>query len=207
MKDNKSRLDYKTFLLSALSNAKSVADDNAHFFCWCDEKNIGLVQEVYEELEILNKRVCVWIKNNAMATPQVAFNKVMEPCLYGTRGDPFLSKYHTNFNEVINKNLDTGNRLPDDIMDLLSIWLERRLPAMEYEHPTQKPSTLYEKAIRRCTKPGDYVLELFGGSGSTLIACEQLKRKCLMVEIDPVFCSLIIRRYENLTGRKAEKIN
>jgi site-specific DNA-methyltransferase (adenine-specific) len=78
---------------------------------------------------------------------------------------------------------------------------------MEYEHPTQKPSTLYEKAIRRCTKPGDYVLELFGGSGSTLIACEQLKRKCLMVEIDPVFCSLIIRRYENLTGRKAEKIN
>lgn len=207
VKDNKSKSDYKDFLKEALQNAKIVMQDSSHYFCWSDEKYIGLVQEIYEELDIQNKRVCMWIKNNSMATPQVAFNKVMEPCIYGTSGEPYLSKYHTNFSEVINKNLDTGNRLPDDILDLFSIWLERRLPATEYEHPTQKPPTLYEKAIRRCTKPGDYVLELFGGSGSTLIACEQLKRKCLIVEIDPVFCSLIIRRYENLTGQSAKKIN
>ena len=74
------------------------------------------------------------------------------------------------------------------------------------EHPTQKPPTLHEKAIKRCTQVGDVVLDLFGGSGSTMIACEQLKRACYMTEIDPVFCSLIITRYEKLTGQKAQLI-
>jgi len=94
----------------------------------------------------------------------------------------------------------------DDIYDLFNIWLAKRLPTQNYEHPTEKPPSLHEKPLRRCTKVGDTILDLFGGSGSTLIACEMLKRKCIMTEIEPIFCDLIIKRYENLTGRKAERV-
>ena len=75
-----------------------------------------------------------------------------------------------------------------------------------YEHPTQKPPTLSEKPLKRCTKVGDIVLDLFGGSGSTLIACDQLKRTALLLEHEPIFIDLIIKRYEKLTNTKAIKI-
>lgn len=207
VQDNKKPEEYKNFLTTCIRNAMSYSLPNTHFFCWNDERQIGLVQQIYEELGIHNKRVCLWLKNAQMSTPQVAFSKVYEPCIYGTRGDPLLSTYHTSFTEVMNKELGTGNRLHGDVLDLFSIWLEKRLPTNEYDHPTQKPPSLYERAIRRCTRPGDTILELFGGSGSVLIAADQLKRICFLVELDPLFCSLIITRYENLTGQKATKIN
>ncbi len=207
VKDNKPLDEYKDFLKTCIRNALACTTPNTHFFCWNDERQIGLVQQIYDELGIQNKRVCLWIKNSQMSTPQVAFSKVYEPCMYGTLGDPFLSNYHTAFTEIMNKELGTGNRLHGDVLDLFSIWLEKRLPTSEYEHPTQKPPSLYERAIRRCTKPGDTILELYGGSGSVLVAAEQLKRTCFLVELDPLFCSLIITRYENLTRQKANKLN
>ncbi len=207
VKDNKSTPKYREFLRKSLQNALDASTEDTHCFCWSDERYIGLIQSLYEELGVTNQRVCLWLKNNAMATPQYAFNKVYEPCIYGVRGNPYLSEQHTKFNEVFNKEIGTGNRLQDDILDLFNIWLVKRLPFNEYQHPTQKPPTLHEKALRRCTKIGDIVLDLFGGSGSTLIACEQLKRTCYMMEICPTFSSLIITRYEQLTGHKAKKLN
>lgn len=202
--DKKSEEEYKAFLKKTLENALSVTLPDAHIFYWCDENYIGIVQELYKELGITNKRVCLWIKNNQNVTPQTAFNKVYEPCVYGIRGNPYLSESVKNLNEVLNKEVGTGNRLTDDILDLFNIWLAKRLPAQDYEHPTEKPPTLHEKALRRCTKAGDIVLDVFGGSGSTLIACEQLKRKAYLCEIEPIFCDLIIKRYEKLTGKEAK---
>lgn len=207
VKDNKSPEDYKNFLKTCIQNTLAFTMPDVHFFTWNDERQIGLVQQIYDEVGIQNKRVCLWLKNSQMSTPQVAFSKVYEPCIYGTRGDPFLSNYHTAFTEVMNKELGTGNRLHGDVLDLFSIWLEKRLPSAEYTHPTEKSPSLYERAIRRCTKPGDIILETFGGSGSVLVAAEQLKRTCFLVELDPLFCSLILLRYENLTGQKATKLN
>jgi len=205
--DNKSDTQYHQFIQSCLSNALPHLAPDSHIFTWCDENYIWLLQQTYQELGINHKRVCLWIKNNQNATPQIAFNKAYEPCVYGTIGNPYLNSNIRNLNEVLNKEVGTGNRLLDDIEDYLNIWLVKRLSTLEYEHPTQKPVTLHEKPLRRCTKPGDKVLDLFGGSGSTLIACEQLKRKAYLVEIDPVFCDLIIRRYENLTKRYAKLIS
>ncbi len=207
VKDDKSPEDYKNFLKTCIQNTLAFTTPDAHFFTWNDERKIGQVQQIYDEVGIQNKRVCLWLKNSQMSTPQVAFSKVYEPCIYGTRGDPFLSTYHTNFTEVMNKELGTGNRLHGDVLDLFSIWLEKRLPSASYSHPTEKAPSLYERAIRRCTKPGDIILEIFGGSGSVLVAAEQLKRTCFLVELDPLFCSLILLRYENLTGQKATKLN
>lgn len=204
VQDNKSDADYKAFLSQTLGNSLSLLGDNIHIFYWCDESYIGLLQQIYKEHGVENKRVCLWIKNNQMVTPQIAFSKVYEPCVYGAKGKPRLNGKYTALNEVMNKELGTGNQLHEDIQDMFNIWLERRLPANEYQHPTEKPPTLHEKAIKRCTAIGETILDLFGGSGSTLIACEQLKRRSLVMEMDPVFCSLIIRRFEALTGIQAK---
>lgn len=205
--DRKSNTDYRAFLKAVLQNGLKFANPDCHVFCWCDETYIGMLQSLYAELGITNKRVCLWIKNNANMTPQVAFNKVYEPCVYGIIGTPYLSPSVHNLNEVLNKETATGNRLTDDIMDLLNIWLVKRMSGQDYEHPTQKPPTLYEKVLRRCTKPGDIMLDLFGGSGSQLIAAEQLKRRAFLSEIDPVFCDVIVARYKKFTGKEAEYVS
>lgn len=200
--DNKSYLDYQKFLESTLTSALPHLKSDAHIFYYCDQNYVGLVQEMYRKNGITNRRTCLWIKNNQNVTPQVAFNKCYEPCVYGTLGKPYLSKNHQSFTEVQNKNIANGNQTIDDISDMLDLWLVKRLPTADYLHPTQKPVTLHEKALRRCTKIGDKVLDLFGGSGSTLIACEQLGRQCFMIEKDPAFCDVIINRYKKLTSEK-----
>jgi site-specific DNA-methyltransferase (adenine-specific) len=72
-------------------------------------------------------------------------------------------------------------------------------------HPTMKPVELIANALLNSTKNEENVLDLFGGSGSTLIACEQLNRKCFMMELDEHYCDVIIQRWENLTGKTAER--
>lgn len=206
IKDNKTDEEYRHFLLTSLQNGLTVTNDDCHVFCWCDETYIGLIQSIYQELGVENKRVCLWVKNNQNATPQIAFNKAYEPCVYGIKGKPYLTPTLKNLNEVLNKGIGTGNRLPDDILDLFNIWLGKRIPNADYEHPTQKPPTVYEKSLRRCTKPGDSVLDVFGGSGTTLIACEQLKRRTFLCEIEPIFCDVIIKRFKELTGKVAEYV-
>lgn len=74
-------------------------------------------------------------------------------------------------------------------------------------HPTQKPTALVQWFLDRYSKENDLIVDLFGGSGSTLIACEQLNRKCYTMELDEHYCDVIITRWENLTGKKAELIN
>jgi DNA modification methylase len=75
-----------------------------------------------------------------------------------------------------------------------------------YIHPTQKPVALCERALGNHKKAIN-IVDLFGGSGSTLIACEKLKRKCFMMELDPKYCDVIIKRYENYSGKKAQREN
>lgn len=88
-----------------------------------------------------------------------------------------------------------------------SVWSINKDGANEYVHPTQKPVKLSEFAIRNTTNIGDVVLDLFGGSGSTLIGCEQLKRSCYMMEYDPKYVDVIIDRWEKFTGGKAVRVN
>jgi len=76
-----------------------------------------------------------------------------------------------------------------------------------YMHPTQKPVEVNQKALKHFTKPGDVVVDLFLGSGSNLIACETLQRKCAGMELDPKYVDVIIQRWEEFTGKKAEKID
>ncbi|MFM2374537.1 MAG: hypothetical protein RLZZ234_532, partial [Candidatus Parcubacteria bacterium] len=164
--DSKSDVEYKNFLKSSMEAALAVTKPDAHVFYWSDETYIWLIQTLYRELGITNKRVCLWLKNSQNPVPSVAFNKCYEPCTYGVRGNPPLVKGVTKLNEVMNADMTTGNDLLQQVHDFFTIWPEARLSSKDYEHSTMKPPALYEKAIRRCSKAGDIILDSFNGSGS-----------------------------------------
>lgn len=204
VRDDRSENEYIEFLRKNISSALSVAYPDCHFFYWNTEQQIWMLQTLYKELGIKNKRVCLWVKNGQNPTPHVAFDKCYEPCIYGTKGKPYLSSLEHGTNEIMNKEITTGNDL---VEDLSNIWAVKRLPTSEYEHATSKPPELYEKAIKRCSKPGDIIYDSFAGSGPLLAACEQLKRRAYLVELEPVFCHLILNRFERLTGIKGKIIS
>jgi DNA modification methylase len=87
-----------------------------------------------------------------------------------------------------------------------SVWTINKDGAATYKHPTQKPVALAQEAIDKTTKPGAIVLDLFGGSGSTLIACEMTGRSARLMELSPAYCDVIVKRWEDFTGQKAERI-
>lgn len=201
--DDKSPVEYKLFIKEALENAISVSQKDLHIFMWCDEAWVWVFQTLYNDLGIRNRRLNVWLKNNASPCPDVAFNKVLEFCCYGTLGKPFLSQDLTNLNEVMNKGAGTGNSLHDYVTN---VWAVKRLPGNKYSHPTEKNPELHEKAIKRCTKPGDIIFDSFSGSASTMICAHQLDRIVYATETSEVFCDLAIQRYEKLTGDKVKII-
>lgn len=204
--DNRTDAEYREFLHKSITNALSVAKPDCHCFYWTDQKYIGVLQELYMSLGIENKRVCLWIKGQMNPVPQVAFGKCYEPCVYGVRGKPFLSRTVQNLNEIMNKEMTTGNELLEQVSELFDIWLNKRVAWQNYSHATEKPVTLHSKPLKRCSKPGDLILDLFSGSSSTLIAAESMKRVAYVAELEPIFVDLAIRRYEKLTGIKAKKI-
>jgi len=107
----------------------------------------------------------------------------------------FSSDYETAL--VWNRGAElTGKRIG-------SVWKVGKDSASEYAHPTQKPVALAEEAIDKTTRVGYKILDLFGGSGSTLIACEKTNRNCYMMELDPKYCDVIIKRWQDYTGKKA----
>lgn len=95
--------------------------------------------------------------------------------------------------------------LHDGTDELTTVWRIEK-PNRNADHPTMKPIKLCARAIMSSSKTGDIVLDPFGGSGSTLIACEQVGRKCRTIEFDPVYADVIIERWEELTGQHAVKI-
>ena len=123
---------------------------------------------------------------------------------------PFDKQNNNNFSDV---ELAWTN-LPGKVCKLYHyLWSgllregNRELELKERVHPTQKPVGLLSNILNDFSNPNDTVLDLFGGSGSTLIACEQTNRNCYMMELDPYYCQVIINRWEEYTGQKANKIN
>lgn len=200
--DTRTFEEYKLFIKDSLSAALSVSNPNTHVFYYCDQIYIGLVQDVYRMLGVANKRVCLWLKNSQNPVPKVFCNKAYEPAVYGTFGRPYLAESITKLNEVLNQEFTTGNDLVAQVDDFIEIWTAKRLSAKDYQHATSKPITLHEKAIKRCTKPNDIILDSFLGSGSTILAGQQLGRRVYGCELEPRFCDLIANRFEALTGIK-----
>ncbi len=130
---------------------------------------------------------CVWSKPNPM---------------------PSLSKRHWTWNTELICYATRGKHTFNFPKEghALSTWTINKKNG-ETGHPTEKPVEVPAMAVSHSSKENDIVLDLFGGSGSTLIACEQLNRKCYMCELDEHYCSVIIQRWENFTGEKAVLLN
>jgi DNA modification methylase len=196
---------YAAFVETILDNALEASKPNAHIFTWADEKDIWLVQSLYREMKIEPKRVCMWIQKDLKITAKVAFNKAYEPCIYGTRGkDPFLNPAVKNLSGILNKEVNSGNQMIDDVLDSLTVWTDRQPKG---DTAIGKPVTLLERPLKRCTAPGHIVLDLFGGTGTTMIACEQMKRRALVMEADEILCDIIVKRWEEFTNKKAKKVS
>ena len=133
----------------------------------------------------LLKHLLIWKKNNFVLS-RTDYKYKHEPILYGWKNKENHNFYGEN--------------------NLTSV-LEFDKPKESKLHPTMKPIELLKHLIINSTKVNEWVIDPFGGSGSTLIACEQIKRNCYMIELDPAYCDVIIDRWENLTGQKAELIN
>lgn len=204
--DSKTNAQFADFLEDSITTAQSAALPDAHYFYWCDGAYVGTLQDLYQKHSIDFRRICTWVKNNQNPTPKIAFNRVTELCVYGTTNKPYLNNDFKNANEILNQEVGTGNQLYDELQDMIDLWLVKRDNVQEYMHPTQKPVSLNEKPLKRCSAPGHIVFSGFGGSGSDLIACEQLNRKWYGVELDPVFATVIIDRWEKFTGLKAQRL-
>lgn len=140
-----------------------------------------------------------------------------KPCLYGWKegaGHYFIEEFsHTTVNDETPASFDFSKMSKDDMRALLekiynmpSTVINENKPARNAEHPTMKPLKLLARLIRNSSKPGQVVLDSFGGSGSTLVTCEQMDRVCFTAELDPVYCDVILTRWENLTGEKAVRL-
>jgi len=100
-----------------------------------------------------------------------------------------------------------GTHFFRDTRDEYDVWEVPREHAGNYKHPTQKPVWLVEKALANSSERGWIVADLFGGAGCTLIACERLKRRAFVMEFDPKYVDVIIKRWEEYTGEKAVCVN
>jgi DNA modification methylase len=112
--------------------------------------------------------------------------------------------YHTQYEPIwYGWNADAARLAVVEDRKQSDVW-EIQRPGRSELHPTMKPIELVQKSLVNSSRPGNIVLDSFGGSGSTLIACEQTNRKCRMVELDPQYCDVILARWEKFTGKTAE---
>jgi len=219
------------FLRKAYQNMATFTEaGGAIYVCHADTEGENF-RNAMKEKGFLLKQVLVWVKNTFVLSRQ-DYHWQHEPILYGWKaggshkwnGDRLQS---TTFDEqtdvsIVNKGdhhiltFTNGERsivMKVDNYEILnvvedgkkSVWRFDK-PNRSEEHPTMKPIPIPARAIINSSKPGEHVMDLFGGSGSTLIAAEKTGRKCFTMELDPAYCDVIVKRYEELTGNKAIRI-
>ena len=156
---------------------------NGPCYIWFAGTRASTLYEAAEKYGDIHALI-IWVKNGGYGALNANYKQKHEPCLYWKpRGKSLNFIGSTTETTVWQINKDGRNTL----------------------HPTQKPVALAAKAISNHS--GDLVFDGFGGSGATLIASEQVGKTCFMMELDPKYCDVIIQRWENLTGKKAELVN
>ena len=182
--DKMSNNDFKEFLLSVFNNAYSVMKDGASFYVWYASREVVNFQSSIETSGLTVKQELIWNKSSLVMGRQ-DYQWKHEPCLYGWK--------------------ETGphNWYSDRTQTTVIDW-ER--PTKSDLHPTMKPIGLFDYQIKNSSKKGDNILDLFGGSGTTIMACEQNNRNAYVMEYDPKYVDVIIQRWEDFTGKKAIKI-
>lgn len=181
MNDKMDTESFRLFLRDAFSNADSVMRNGAVFYIWHADSESYNFRGACIDIGWKIRECLIW-KKNSMVLGRQDYQWQHEPCLYGWKDGA--------------SHLWASDRKQTTI-------LEFDKPVRNDLHPTMKPIPLIAYQISNNTHEGDIILDLFGGSGSTMIACEQLKRRCFMSELDPKYVDVIIDRWEKFTGEKA----
>ena len=216
MNDNMPAHAFEEFLQSAFKTADGVMKPGAVFYIWHADSNGLAFRRAAEHVGWRVRQCLIWNKNHFTIGRQ-DYQWKHEPCLYGWKegaGHYFFDS-RSESTVLEDKPLDIRKMKKDELLKVLeSIFAGRKStsvidcerPAVDAEHPTMKPVKLIGYLIRNSTRRGEKTLDIFGGSGSTLIAAEQLGRRCYTMELDPHYCDVIIARWEKFTGKKAHKI-
>lgn len=174
--------EFRQFLVDAFSTAFSVMKSGGSFYIWhadLEGYNFrGAVVDCGEKI-----RSCLIWNKPSIVMGRSDYHWKHEPCLYGWKGGA--------------SHLWASDRKQSTVIDFIA------KPKHNNLHPTMKPVELIEYQIENNTKGQDIVLDTFGGSGSTLIACEKTARDCRMMELDPKYCDVIIKRWQDFTGEQA----
>lgn len=175
----------RDMLADAFSAANSVMKPGAVFYIWHAILKTSAFESACQMAGWEVRQVLIWAKNT-MVMGRQDYQWKHEPCLYGWKeGAGHLWASDRKQTTILNFDRPTKNK----------------------EHPTMKPVKLFDYQIQNNTKGGDTVLDLFGGSGTTIIACEQNGRCARVMELDPRYVDVIIDRWEKLTGEKAVLLN
>lgn len=180
--------DADKFFFDVFENVVRVIAPHAAIYCWHAHKRCGTIQRVWETLGILDHQSIVWVK------PTPVFGRVFwhfrhEPCMMGwVKGS--MPEHDGDHSMEKNSVWELG-------------WEGGKSRIVGNEHPTQKPIELFARPMRKHTRPGAICYEPFSGSGSQIIAGEQMERRVFAMEISPVFVDVAIRRWQNFTGKKA----
>lgn len=182
--DHQSTDDFTAFLEAAFKNMAEWLKSGGVVYIWHADTMRKAFLDAIEQTDLSVREVLVWVKNT-MVLGRQDYHWQHEPCLYGWKEG-------------------AAHYFIDDRTQTTVMQYDK--PAKSIEHPTMKPIELIAKQIQNSSRTNEVVLDPFGGSGTTLIACEHLKRKCLTMELDPRYCDVIVKRWEELTGQKAERL-
>lgn len=183
--DNMEDSQFYQFLYDAFSTADNVMKKGAVFYIWHADSEGYNFRKACRDVGWEMRQCLIWNKN-AMVLGRQDYHWKHEPCLYGWKSGA--------------SHLWASDRKQTTVLDFDK-------PTRNGEHPTMKPVKLFDYQIQNNTKQEDVVLDTFGGSGTTLIACEQNNRISYTCELDPKYIDVIIDRWEQLTGEKAVLLN
>ena len=182
--DSKGDSEFRDFLIACYAAANANMKGGAAFYIWHADIEGYNFRYACHEVGWKLRECLIWQKNT-MVMGRQDYQWKHEPCLYGWKEGASHNWY-------------------SDRKQTTLLAFDR--PTRNAEHPTMKPIPLFAYQMCNSTKPGDLVLDSFGGSGTTLIAAEQMRRRSRLMELDPHYCDVIIARWEKFTGLKAERI-
>lgn len=214
--DNMDDVAFVGFLTAAFNCAIQAMRPGAAFYVWhADIKGYEFCTAL-KEVGLTLRETLIWVKN-ALVLGRQDYQWRHEPCLYGWKDGAahYFVDDRSQSTVIEDAGVDYRKLKKDELLKLVLQLTDVSVPnTVIYEdkptkndiHPTMKPVKLMARLIKNSTKQEQLVLDLFGGSGSTLIACEQINRKCFTMEYDPKYCDAILDRWEKLTGEEAERI-
>lgn len=188
--DDKSPEDALIFYKKVLAQLHNFSIDDCSLYWWFASRITDINIQALRESGWHMSQICLWLKNSIIYSPGQLYHRIYEPCMVGWKQGQthFRNTAFATFSELWTLDIKT-------FANQLDVWYQKRDNTSKYIHPTQKPVQLAERALKRSSELGDIVLDAFGGSGSTMISCEQLGRKARLIEIDPKYCDAIVTRW------------